>query len=207
MYRINRVFLGLLILLATAGQALATLSPAEEVVIKVSEKVLNTFKQNRAAFLKKPERAFEMAETMVLPYVDINRMASWALGASWRQATPVQKEKFTTEFRQMLVRTYATALLTQVEYLDVTLKLLPSRTDPSGQKVEVRAEARAQGKPPTLLGFRLYQQDNTWKVYDVTVEGISLVTSYRTTFASEVQQLGLDEFIQKLAKRNQEAKM
>jgi phospholipid transport system substrate-binding protein len=128
-------------------------------------------------------------------------MSSWVLGKYWRTATPAQRDRFTQEFRTLLVRTYAKSLS---EYTDNKITYLPMRGSPQQSEVKVRTEVEQPGGFPIPIDYDLYRKGDDWKVYDVTIDGVSLVTNYRTTFANQIREDGLDKLIATLADRNQQ---
>ena len=131
-------------------------------------------------------------------------MSKLALGKNWRKASPEQRERFIEEFRLLLVRTYTTAML---EYSDEEIVFLTFRDDLAKKKVKVRMEILQAGGPsiPMALSMYLNKQD-AWKVYDVKIDGISLVTNYRSTFATEIRKGGVALLIDNLAARNAKVK-
>jgi phospholipid transport system substrate-binding protein len=129
-------------------------------------------------------------------------MSRWVLGKHWREASEGQRVRFVEEFRSLLVRTYATALL---EYSNQAVEVLPVRAAPDATDVVVRTEVRQPGAPPIPIQYSMNLEQGDWKVYDVTIDGISLVASYRSTFNAEASRGGLDRVIALLVERNQGA--
>jgi phospholipid transport system substrate-binding protein len=183
-------------------QALAWGHPAEEVVKETAEKILTQLRKERAEVQKNPQRVDELVDKIVLPHFDFYKMSSRVLGKYWRRASDEQKEKFTKEFRILLVRTYAKAL---VDNMDQTIDYLPVRAPKNAEDVTVKTEIPQQGGFPLPIDYSMYLTNGEWKVYDVEIDGVSLVINYRTTFANEIKQAGLDKLIAKLATRNKQA--
>jgi phospholipid transport system substrate-binding protein len=127
-------------------------------------------------------------------------MSRLVLGKYWRKATPEQREAFVREFRELLIRTYATALL---NYSGQDIVYLPVRVGKDVRKVTVNTQVRATGAPAIPVDYRLWLSDNGWKVYDVSIDNISLVSNYRSSFASQIRRYKLDGLIAKLQKLNQ----
>lgn len=150
----------------------------------------------------RPARLYEIVDEIVLPNFDFRRMSSWALGKYWRKANASQRDQFTREFRQLLVRTYAKALS---DNYDMVIDMLPMRGKAAKGDVVVRTEVQQSAGFPIPIDYKMYLKDDGWKVYDVSVDGISLVANYRTSFAREIRDDGLPEFIARLARRNREA--
>ncbi|MCL5668457.1 MAG: ABC transporter substrate-binding protein [Gammaproteobacteria bacterium] len=203
MKRLAYLFLALLCVSNTAWAMAEAPASAQELVQKQTDLMLSTFKAQREQITKDPQLLYRLVDEIVLPHFDFEKMSSWVIGKHWRSATDEQKTRFVQEFRSLLVRTYAVALY---EYTDQQVVYLPSRSDPAARETTVKTEVRQSGgAPPISINYDLYFKDNAWKVYDVTIEGTSLVTNYRSNYASEIRQHGLDSLIAKLAARNQQS--
>lgn len=187
------LFTGLL-----SGVAAAAPAP-QEVVQSTSEEVRAAIKAERAQVEANPKRAHELINKIVAPHFDFDRMSSWVLGKYWRTATPAQRQRFMEEFRTLLVRTYARAV---VDNVDAQIRYLPLNMPSAASEVTVRTEIPQKGGFPIEINYSFYQKDGVWKVFDVTIDGISLVTNYRTSFATEIRQGGMDQLLAKLASRN-----
>ncbi len=172
---------------------------AQELVKQTADRVLDAIRDDRAAFERRPKAVYELVEEVVFPHVDFENMARWALGKYWRRADEEQREQFVREFRTLILRTYATALM---EYRDQEIVYLPMRGEELGTDVTVRTEIRQQGGPPVPVNYRLHRVADTWKVYDLSIDGISLLTTYRSSFSTQIRQQGLHAFLNKLAERN-----
>ncbi len=173
-----------------------------QLVQQVSEQVLARLKAEHALLKQQPERIYALIEKQVLPHFDFLSMSAWVLGKYWRRASKEQKLRFIQAFRTLLVRTYGTALL---DYTDQEIRFLPLRDDPANGDVTVRSEVRQPGGKSIAINYRLHRRNGVWKVYDVSVDGVSLVANYRTSFATEIRQQGLDALIERLEQRNREA--
>ncbi|QBQ54135.1 MlaC/ttg2D family ABC transporter substrate-binding protein [Nitrosococcus wardiae] len=176
---------------------------AQQLVEETSERMLQTLRNKREELEEHPERIYDLVKEILLPHFDFQRIARLALGRHWRQANEEQRQRFVGEFRTLLVRTYSTALL---KYSDEKINYLPLRGPKEAENILVRMEIeQARGGPPISMEVDLYEKGENWKVYDVKIDGVSLVTNYRTNFASEIRQGGLDQLIEKLEKKNQKA--
>lgn len=145
----------------------------------------------------------EFVNQTVFPYTDFDRISALVLGKIWKTATPAEKDRFKSEFRTLLVRTYSRAFL---EFKQWTLRFLPLDFPPNATKVVVKTEVLQPGNQPIGVDYRMFLNNGQWKAYDIMIEGVSLVTNYRTTFSHEVQTKGsLGAVIDSLAKRNAEA--
>lgn len=180
----------------------ATGAPGPEQVIEAtSAKVQEALRKEK--FPIDFTRANRIVRDILDPQVDLNRAALLILGKHWRTATPKQRERFKSEFRTLLIRTYTTAF---TQYKEWTIRFLPVQTDPEDKNVMIRTEIIQEGAKPVAVNYRMAQDGNAWKAYDVMIEGISLVQNYRTTFSDEVARTGsLDAVIDTLARRNAEA--
>ena len=196
----RRGFLMLLALLGLGPALAAPVSPLE-VVRSTSDQMLERLRSERALLQAEPGRLYGLVEDIVLPHFDFRRMAQWVLGKHWRTATPEQQDRFTTEFRTLLVRTYSTALL---DYTDQQIRYLPLSLPDGASDATVRTEVIQPGGPPIPIDYRMYWDGREWKVYDVAINGISLVTNYRSTFSQEIRQGGLEGLIARLAERNRD---
>jgi phospholipid transport system substrate-binding protein len=143
-----------------------------------------------------------MVTENVMPYFDFERMARWTLGKYWRNANLQQREEFVHEFRTLLVRSYGRAL---VDYADAEIVYLPFRMKDDETQVKVHTELSRPHDNSVKITYNLHSTTNGWKVYDVAIEGVSLVTNYRSSFMSKVRQDGLDQLIYSLAANNKKA--
>lgn len=173
-----------------------------ELVMQTSQEMLEKLSSKHAELKEDPTLIYEYVQDIVAPHFDFRRMAQWVLGTHWRQASPEQQERFIHEFKTLLVRTYATALL---DYTNQELVYLPLRMADSEKDVMVRTEIRPPGSFPIPVNYRMYRTKDSWKVYDVTIDNVSLVANYRRSFANEVRRSGLDNLIDRLAQRNESA--
>lgn len=187
------------------GMALQSAAVAEDVldpetlVRQTSERMLTVLKQQHDVIKSEPARLYGLVDDIVLPHFDFERMARWVLGKNWRQATPEQQQRFVVEFRNLLVRTYGTALL---EYNDEEVRFLPLRMSAGAEEVTVRTEIQQPGGLPIPINYSMYRRADGWKVYDVVIDGISLVSNYRTDFSAQIRSGGIDALIVRIAERN-----
>lgn len=182
------------------GLAFAAQSP-QELVKQTTDQMLSKLRDERQVIDQHPERIYDLVDQIVLPHFDFERMSQLVLGKYWRSASPEQRQRFVEQFRNLLVRTYAKSLSS---YTDNKVNFLPFRGGPTPQDVTVRTEVEQPGGFPIPIDYSLYLKDDEWKVYDVVVDGVSLVTNYRTTFANQIRQESLDKLIASLASRNQQ---
>lgn len=170
---------------------------------EVTDKIVVLLKANKNVYTKDHKKLYAMVDEHVLPNFDFRAMSRTVLGRYWRTADEEQRARFTAEFRDLLVRTYATALL---KYNDETIVYLPFRLNPDDRTVTVKSEVRrTDGGPPIAINYSFYRTDAGWKVYDVTIEGASLVTTYQSTYSARVQREGVNALITGLAQDNKAA--
>ena len=186
-----------LALAALTGHAQSQEAP-DALIQRLSDDVLQTIKQDKAVQAGSLPRIMELVDAKIMPHVNFRRMTALTVGRYWRQATPEQQQRLQEEFKQLLIRSYAGAV-NQVRDYQVVVK--PLRANPEDKEVIVRTEVRA-GKEPVQLDYRLEKTPNGWKIYDVNVLGIWLVENYRSSFAQEIGQHGIDGLIARLAERN-----
>lgn len=140
-------------------------------------------------------QAYALVEEIILPHLDFETFSRLTLGKYWRTATPDQRAAFTKEFQNLLLRSYATSLNT---YSGERIEQLGERDEGNGRVLVLTQLIRAQGAPVTV-NYRLLRKDEHWKIYDVVIEGISMVINYRTSFGSEIRRDGLDALIKHMA--------
>jgi phospholipid transport system substrate-binding protein len=193
-----------LVLLFGLRIATADVTPAPvQLVENTTQKMLSALRADHEALKRHPQRLYQLVQSIVLPQFDFERMSRLVLGRYWRTATPEQQRRFVQEFRQLLVRTYATSLL---DYTNQKVTMGPYHAPPGAKDVTVHSDVERPGAMPLPIDYRMHLKDGQWTVYDVTVDGVSLVTNYRASFASEIQQQGLDHLINALASRNREGR-
>jgi phospholipid transport system substrate-binding protein len=172
-----------------------------ELVKDTTSRLLTAVREQKSDIDRDENRLYSLISDIALPHFDFDRMSIWTLGHYWRSATPEQRERFVAQFRQLLLRTYGHTLM---EYRDTKIRYLPLLAAPGAQRVTVRCEAEQPGGNPIQIAYALYLTGDGWKVYDVQVEGVSLVTNYRSSFAAIIQQQGMDGLIRQLAEKNGE---
>jgi phospholipid transport system substrate-binding protein len=197
MKKMLQLFTGLF-MAAFMQAALAEMAP-DELVKKTADEVLTIIKQDKDIQAGNIAKITEVAEEKILPNFNFDRTSRMVLGKHWRSASPEQKEQFKKQFRDLLIRTYASALS---KYQNQTIEFKPLRTQPGDKEVVVRTEILQPGGQPIAVDYSLEKAPDGWKVYDIVIEGVSLVTNYRGQFSEEVKRSGLDGLIQKLAQKN-----
>jgi phospholipid transport system substrate-binding protein len=185
---------GVLVTSLALAQSAAELGP-QELVQKVAEDTLRDLDANRAEYKKNPKKVRELVDKNMLPHFDTSYAAQLVLAKHWRTATPEQRKRFVEAFYQSLLQNYGEALL---EFTPDRLRILPFQGKPDDTVVTVRSEVRRDNGSRVPVNYSLRKTPQGWKAFDVTIEGISYVKSFRTDFAAEIQQKGLDAVISRL---------
>lgn len=170
-----------------------------ELVQQVTDDVLEIIRKDREIQNGSTAKVIDLVDQKVLPHFNFLRMTALAVGKDWRKANPQQQQQLAAEFKTLLVRTYANAL---TGYRNQKVVYKPFKMKPEETDVLVRTEVQQPGNKPIQLDYSLERRDSGWKVYDVTVAGISLVTNYRDQFAQEVRAGGIDGLIASIAAKN-----
>ena len=173
----------------------------DALVRTISEEVIGEIRANKALQAGDPSRIAALVEAKIVPHFDFRRITQIAVGPSWRRATPEQQEQLTQEFKTLLVRTYSGAL---ASYRDQRIEFKPLRAGSGADEVTVKSLIRQNGAEPIAVEYDLARIGTQWKVFDVRIAGISLVATYRSTFADEVRNNGVDGLIALLSRKNQQ---
>jgi phospholipid transport system substrate-binding protein len=185
-------------LATTSSFALADVAP-DVLARSVTDEVLAIVRADKDLQSGHPQKVAQLVETKVLPHFNFTRMTQLAVGRNWRQATPEQQKILTDEFRTLLVRTYTTAF---TGYKNQTIEYRPLRMAPTDTDVMVKSVIKQPTGQPISVDYSMEKQGAAWKVYDVKIEGISLVENYRNTFNAEIQRTGVDGLIKALSEKN-----
>jgi phospholipid transport system substrate-binding protein len=193
-------FLGLCFL----GVLLAASDPVAQ-LSQTADQMITALKSNKAAIKGNPSMVEGLARNILLPQVNVELMAKLALGRDgWNKATDQQRAEFTNAFTTLMIRTYASAFSA---YTNETVKFFPLRPgDMNDGRVQVKSEILQDGGPPIPVNYRLLQQGDAWKVYDITVDGVSLIQSFRSQFANQLSQGGMDQLLAALNQHNAKLK-
>jgi len=192
--------------LALISALAAPLSPAQDVapdvMLKaVTSEVIAIIRQDKDIQAGDPAKVADLVETRILPLFDFTRMTQIGVARNWRLATPEQQKALTLEFKALLVRTYSTALSS---YRDQVIEYKPLRLTPDATEVTVRSDVRQSGKERITIDYEMEKTSAGWKVYDVKIAGVSLVTTYRDTFAGKVRDSGIEGLIKSLSDKNRQ---
>ncbi|OJW75355.1 ABC transporter substrate-binding protein [Thiobacillus sp. 65-1402] len=197
-----RTFFSLLALMLglNTGPALAADMPPDVLARTTTQEVLAILKQDKDIQSGNQSRVYQLVEAKILPNFDFNRMTQLAVGKHWPRATAKQKQELVTEFRNLLVRTYSSSL---TAFTNQTVEFKPLAMKPDETDVTVRSEIRQPGGQPIPIDYSMYKTAFGWKVYDVAIDGVSLVTNYRASFSSTIRQNGIDGLIKTLAAQSE----
>lgn len=184
-----------------SGLALAGMAP-DQLVKKTADDVIDVIKSDKDIQAGNQQKIFALAEEKILPNFDFEKVSRLVLGKNWTQASAEQKAAFQAEFKTLLLRTYATALS---KYKNQTIDYKPFRMEADADTATVKTAIQQQGGQPIAVDYTLSKKGEDWKVFDIVIEGVSLVTNYRSQFAQEIRTNGLDSLNKKLADKNKAA--
>lgn len=174
--------------------------PGPDVLVRnVTNEVLDILRKDKDIQGGNTRKAMDLVETKVLPHFNFQRMTAQAVGKDWRQASPAQQKALTDEFRTLLVRTYSNAL---TAYKNQTVDFKPLKMAAADTDVTVRTEIRQPGAKAIGIDYVLEKNNSDWKVYDVVIADVSMVTSYRDQFRQEIGASGVDGLIKSLQAKN-----
>lgn len=191
------------VMLVAAGPAAASEpdpKQAQKLVQDVTARVLEVLEEHSGDGEMDIEQVKDELDDIVLPHLDFVTMTKLAVGHYWRQASDEQKRALVDEFRNLLVRTYTTSL---DEYQNHKLEFLPLRPSPHDDRVTVRSRVQRPDGAPIGVNYGMRYKDGEWKVYDIVVENVSLVTTYQSQFGSTVQRDGIAGLIDELERKNE----
>ena len=191
-------YLFLLIFFNAASAQAQVLAP-DALAKSVTEDVLAVIRADKDIQSGNQKKVLELVEAKVLPHFSFPHMTQLAMGRNWRAANPEQQKKLVVEFRTLLVRTYTTAF---TQYKNQTVEYKPPRMAAGDTDVVVQSLIKQNSGPPIAVDYSMEKTDSGWKVYNMKIEGISLVENYRNTFNTEVQKNGIDGLIATLADKN-----
>jgi len=174
---------------------------ADQLVQGITTEVIGIIKKDKEIQSGNPRRIQELVENRVLPHFNFARMTQIAMAVNWRRASAQQQQALVAEFKTLLVRTYSNALSL---YRDQVIDFKPLRARPEDTEVTVRSEIKQRGQQPLALDYDMEKTPQGWKVYDVKVGGVSLVSTYREDFAGQVRDSGIEGLIKVLVSKNRQ---
>lgn len=194
-----RKLISILTFLFLASAAHAETVAPDTVVKNTANEVLETLKSDKDIANGSKNKLGKIVEEKIATKFDFDRMSRLVLGSRWNEASKEQQERFIAEFRSLLIRTYSSAI---AQYRDQTIEYKPLRADSNAKDVKVMTKIIQPGGPAIALDYSLWKIDDAWKVYDVSIDGLSLVTTYRGQFAEAIKQSGIDGLTQRLSEKN-----
>jgi phospholipid transport system substrate-binding protein len=195
---LRKIIFGLSICFAT-GVAHAEVIAPDALIDNTVKDVIAIIKKDKDIQAGDQKKITELVDAKVLPHFDFTRMTQLAVGKYWRTASPEQKQSLVTEFRNMLVRTYTKVFTV---YRDQTVEVKPPKMAADDTEVTVKTVISKTGSQPILVDYEMKKADSGWKAYDISIDGVSMVMSYRGTFTSEIQANGIDGLIKTLSDKN-----
>lgn len=195
---INTLISLMLLCVALSGWAKDT---APDLLVKNTvDEVIAIIKQDNGIKKGEKDRILDLVENKILPHFNFTRMTQLAMGKNWSKVEPQQQKELVNEFQTLLVRTYSNAL---TNYRDEVIEVNPISPQSDAKNTTVKTVViQGRGKEPVPIDYSMEKTDNGWKVFDVTVAGVSLVTNYRSTFNSQIKKGGVNGLIESLAKKN-----
>jgi len=197
--RLPGIFTLVLALWGPVGASPGELAPPQQVIEQISSQLHQVLNEDPGRLDRDPDYVYRLANDILIPHVDFSRVSSLVLGKHWRRATPEQRERFSREFQRLLVRTYSTAFH---QFGDWKIRYLPVRLSEDGKRALVPIEVTMPGSEPVKVLYHMHLKQGEWLAYDVKVEGVSLITNYRSTFSREIRRVGMDGLIRKLSGMN-----
>lgn len=191
-----KLFIGLVLMLSSVQ---ASIDPAEQIVRSTTDEVFSRMNNERVALESDPTLIYNLINEVIMPNFDFISMSKWVLGKNWGSVSDEQQDRFVKEFRKMLVRTYAKTLL---EFSEDSVDYLPVKNKPHSNLRLVKTVINRQSLENVPIDYRLYKKDDNWKVVDVVINSVSLVSTYRGSFESEIKRNGFDDLINKLIDKN-----
>lgn len=197
--RQSRSFAFSLLLMLAAPSVLAQEEAPDVLMKRISDEVIAEIRKDKDIRAGDPAKIAALVEARIVPHFDFRRITQIAMGASWRRANAEQQERLTQEFKTLLVRTYSGAL---AAYRDQAIEFRPLRAGAGESEVTVKSQIRQAGAEPVAIEYDLSKSGREWKVFDVRIGGMSLVATYRSAFAEEVRNRGVDGLIALLSAKN-----
>lgn len=183
--------------LAIAGHAVAQPGPSE-LVESAAQSMLEGLDADRAGYRKDPSKVGGLVEKYLLPHFDIQYSARLVLGMHWRDATPEQRQRFADAFYHTIVDNYGSAL---VDFTSDRLRVFPTKVEAETDRATVRTEVTRNNGDKVAVNYSLRKTDAGWKAWDIVIEGISYVRSFREDYGAAIDQQGLDAVIERLEKK------
>lgn len=194
-------FLSALVCLLCSWTVFAQEIAPDLLVKTITQDVIAVIKQDKEIQSGNTRKISDLVETRILPHFNFARMTQLAMAINWRKATAEQQKQLVQEFKTLLVRTYSTALSS---YRDQVIEFRPLRARPEDTEITVRSEVKQKGAQSVTIDYDMEKTASGWKVFDVKVGGVSLITTYKEDFASQVREAGIDGLIKLLSAKNRQ---
>lgn len=182
-----------------ASQTAMAQEAPDAMVRKNTNEILAAIKADKGLAAGDQKKIEALANEKVLPYFNFVRMTQLAVGRNWKDANEAQKKSLIDEFRTLLVRTYSTSL---TQFRDQTIEVKPTKMTAADTEVVVKTQINQPGGQAIPIDYSMEKSSGAWKVYDVLIDGVSLVTNYRSSFNTEIQKSGIDGLIKSMSERN-----
>ncbi len=195
----KKLILSVASLFAFSGVPAFAQEAPDDLIRRSTNEILAAIKSDKDLQAGNQQKIEKLAEEKVLPYFNFARMTQLAVGRNWRDASDAQKKSLTDEFRSLLIRTYSTSLS---QYRNQTIDVKPLKIAATEMETVVKTNVNQPGGQPIPIDYSVEKLKDGWKVYDVLIDGVSLVTNYRSSFNTEIQKSGIDGLIKSLADRN-----
>ena len=186
-------------LILAISAAFAVAQTPEEDAQQNTDRILKHIAEHKDAYMSDPSKLYEFVNNTIIPNVDVPHVTKLILGTAYKDATEEQRNRFAVAFQRMLVRTYGNALL---EYSGEKIEYLPADRSADATDTVIRSQFVPKNGSPVPVNYRAHLVDGKWKMYDIVVDNISLVTNYRGSFSSEIRKNGLDSLIKRLESRS-----
>lgn len=196
-YLTNSLFV--MALLISSSLTAAEVESPVDMLKRTSDEVIEVLKQRRKEIDVNPDIVYQIVDEYIVPHLDDVTLAKLALGKNWNKASNEQKIEFVDQFRTLLIRTYGKSLQ---EFKDQTINFSPLRESAGEERVVVKSEVLQSGGPTIPVDYRMRLKEGEWKVYDIIIDGVSLVTNYRGTFAQEMRKGGMEAVLEMLRDKN-----
>jgi phospholipid transport system substrate-binding protein len=171
-----------------------------EMLKGVTDAVLGQLRAHQSELKTHPDRIYGIAEHLIIPHVDFVEMGRWIAGRNaWKKASESDQEAFIAAFKNLVVRTYATSLL---QYTDQTVEFMPLKSSTEKERIQVTSFINGGDRGPIKIDYRLIKQESNWLVYDIIIEGVSLLKGYQAQFSADIRQQGLNYVTRKIKEHN-----
>lgn len=189
-----------MVMAETAPVPTAAVEDPVKMLKSVSDSVLKALKDNGTALDANPNKIYDFVDKLIIPYVDFNEMSTWVAGRTvWGKASEKMRDDFVKEFQILVVRTYAIALR---NYRNETVYFAPQKVDLTKDRIQITSTIVRTSKENINLNYRLVKHENKWLVYDIIIEGVSILQGFQAQFTNEIRQKGLDKVIAQIKEHN-----